>query len=838
MKVGILGNGSRENAIKNKIREEVIIFSSENEIKNIDFLIVSMEKYLVDGIVDRMKIPVFGPTKEASKIEGSKIFSKTFMKENNISTSSFIIPQNKQEAFNFLQKNFKKDKKYVIKLDGLASGKGVFLPDNLEDSLKIINNIEEDYLIEERIYGEEVSIMGFCNGKDIELMPQIKDYKRIYDNDLGPNTGGMGAIGPVNILTTKQIEEVKKDMLKVVKKLNYKGILYGGLIKDKNNYYFLEFNCRFGDPETQVVLNLLDNDLLTIMEDCIKGNKLNVKWNNNFSANVVLSHTEYPFSKIKNKLNIEIGNLDKDIEIFWSSKTTASRVASIVHTSNNLYFSLNKIYNNIFKIKYDNRYYRKDIGYKYLLDNIKKTDKNLKLAILSSSKGTSLEKLLDKNLINLIVTNKKTKILENNVPIIYLPKIDYNILINILESFEIDIIFAVGFMEIIPKHFCDYYQGKLFNIHPSLLPDYGKMFSDNIHQKIIKNKELFSGCTLHQITENIDSGKIVLQKQIKIETKDYKILKEQIQKLEKDILFDFFNLYQNKSITYKDSGVDIKKGNDFVKNINKGIIGSFCSINNINGVKIATSTDGVGTKLELAREYNKYDEIGIDLVAMSVNDLIVRGAKPKLFLDYIAINKINQEILVKIIDGIKKGCSISNCQLVGGETAEMSNVYKNNGFDLAGFAMGIIEKDVYPKINKIKKGLKIYGLKSNGIHSNGFSLVRKLLKLYNYDINILMKPTKIYVECFDIIDKYNKNLLAMAHITGGGLIGNIKRILPINLELKINIKIKNEFLWIMEKGNLNYHEMISTFNCGYGMALIFDEDFKNEENFDIIGEIK
>jgi len=837
--IGILGNGAREKAIKNKIGYNVKIFETEEEIKNIDFLIVCMEKYLVDGIVDRQKIPCFGPNKYASQIEGSKIFSKNFMKENNIYTSDFIIPSDINQAEKFLIDNFKNNNKYVIKLDGLAGGKGVYLPESLEESLNIIKELESNYLIEKRIYGREVSIMGFCNGHDIELMPQIMDYKRLLDNDEGPNTGGMGAIGPVNILNQEEIKSIKEDMLKVVKKLNFKGVLYAGIIKNEKQHYFLEFNCRFGDPETQVVLNLLETDLYSIMFDCVEGNKLNVKWNNKYCANVVLSHIDYPNSKTKDKLKIKINDLDKEIQIYWANKKTGSRVASIVHTSNNLYFSLKMIYNNIYKINYEGSYYRKDIGYKYLVES-NKNNLKLKVAILSSSAGTSLEKLIDENMIELVITNKDkiNKCKKNNFSLLYIPNINYDKLINIIDSFEIDIIFAVGFINIIPKNFCDYYKGKLFNIHPSLLPSYSNMYSSNIHKNVIQNNEKFSGCTLHEITENVDQGRIVLQKQIKIETNDFLILKSQIQELEKNILFDFLKIYQNQPITYKDSGVDIEAGDEFVQKIKNDDIGSFCSINKIENSLIASSTDGIGTKLELAREYNKYDNLGVDLVAMCVNDLIVRGAKPKIFLDYIAVNKLNPEVLIKIISNIKYGCDLVGAKLVGGETAEMPGVYKNNSFDMAGFSMGVIENDIYPKIDKIKRGLKVYGLKSNGVHANGFSLIRKLLKFNDYDIDILLKPTKIYTECFDIIENYNKELLAMAHITGGGLTGNIKRVLPEDMKVEIKIDINKEFLWIMEKGKLNYEEMISTFNCGYGMALIFDENFINKENFEEIGIIK
>lgn len=850
--IAILGNGSRENAIREKLKDKnnVYICNDLNQIKNlnkVDLIVANMEKDLVDGSLETCGIPFFGPSKKASQIEGSKIFSKTFMKNNNIPTSNFNFFDNLEESKNFFINQFKKNKK-VIKLDRLAFGKGVYVPETLEEGIQNLetiyeNQLNEKIIIEDRLYGEEVSIMGFCNGKEISLMPQVKDYKRIYDNNIGLNTGGMGAIGPVNVVSKEILEEIKIHMTKIVKNLNFCGVLYGGLMISDKNYNFLEFNCRFGDPETQVLMNLLETDLYSIFISCINKQPLDIQWNDKFCANVVLSHEDYPKKKLEKETEIILSKeIDNDIKIYWANNvnnmTKGGRVCSVTHTSNDLYYSLTKVYNNIHKINFSGSYYRKDIGYDYLLDKYKlNKTKKLKLAVLSSSRGTSLEKLLKHNLIEIIISNKDTEVLkkglENNIKTLYLPKIDYKILINILDCLKIDIIYLVGFLNIVPKYFCEYYKGKIFNIHPSLLPKYGNMYSMDIHDQVIKNKELFSGCTLHQVTENVDEGKIMLQKQILLNNEESNFLKNKIQNLEKNILYDFLFFFQNQIINYKNSGVDINKGNDFVSQIKNEDIGSFCSINKIGNTLIACSTDGVGTKLELAKEYNMYEGIGIDLVAMCVNDLYARGATPKLFLDYIATNTINPEFLVKIINSIKDGCKISNIKLVGGETAEMPGLYKYKDFDLAGFSVGEIDSTIYPITEKIKKGQKIYALKSNGIHSNGFSMVRKLLKSYEYDYKILLKPTKIYTECLTIKEKFKDNLLAMAHITGGGLIENIKRVIPKEINIKFNIKIENEFLWIMEKSKISFEEMLSTFNCGYGMAFIFNKEITYPELVEI-----
>ena len=261
----------------------------------------------------------------------------------------------------------------------------------------------------------------------------------------------------------------------------------------------------------------------------------------------------------------------------------------------------------------------------------------------------------------------------------------------------------------------------------------------------------------------------------------------------------------------------------------KEIIGGFGSLFDISNLKIkdpviVSCTDGVGTKIELANKYKKFDTIGIDLVAMCVNDLIVQGARPLFFLDYIAVGKLNLKKTKKILKGIFKGCQISNCKLIGGETAEMPGIYSKDKFDLAGFSVGIVSKKKILDKNNVKKGDIILAVPSSGIHSNGFSLVRSILKRNKLPNNLkdeILKPTKIYSN--EILKLTNKNLLnAAAHITGGGLIENLLRSVPKHLSLNLDlskIKIQKIFKWIKSK-NISDREMMRTFNCGVGFCLI------------------
>jgi len=300
---------------------------------------------------------------------------------------------------------------------------------------------------------------------------------------------------------------------------------------------------------------------------------------------------------------------------------------------------------------------------------------------------------------------------------------------------------------------------------------------------------------------------------------------------------------KQKKFTYEKSGVNINAADNFVKFIssissknkdkkkfnNIGGFGSITSIpKNLKNPKIVACTDGVGTKIEIANTLNKYDTIGIDLVAMSVNDLIVQGAKPLLFLDYISINKINLKKLRSILKGIVKGCKISKCELVGGETAEMPGTYEKDKFDIAGFAVGVVdEKKILDKKN-IKEGDLVLSIPSSGIHSNGYSLVRYVLKKKRINLKNnkflkkeLLKPTKIYVE--EVLSLINNKLInGCANITGGGLADNIKRVIPDGLVASIDltkVKTKKIFKWL-KQNNIEEDEMLKTFNCGVGFCLI------------------
>ena len=323
---------------------------------------------------------------------------------------------------------------------------------------------------------------------------------------------------------------------------------------------------------------------------------------------------------------------------------------------------------------------------------------------------------------------------------------------------------------------------------------------------------------------------------------------------------------KKNKISYKTSGVDVKKGDalinlikPFAKKTNRAEImegiGGFSAITSIpkryKDPLIVSATDGVGTKIEIAELMKNHSTIGEDLVAMCVNDLITCGAEPLFFLDYLVTEKINLLKAKEIIKGIAKGCEIANCSLIGGETAEHPNAFPKEKYDLAGFSVGVVEKKNILRKNKLKNGDLLISLKSSGLHSNGFSLIRELIKRKKLNLKakigsknlgeILLHPTKIYVKEILELQK-NINLKAIAHITGGGLIGNLKRIIPEKIEINLfknslfNFN-KKLFSLIQEASNLSDEEMLNTFNCGNGMVIVISEN-ELEKTKKILIELK
>ena len=331
----------------------------------------------------------------------------------------------------------------------------------------------------------------------------------------------------------------------------------------------------------------------------------------------------------------------------------------------------------------------------------------------------------------------------------------------------------------------------------------------------------------------------------------------------------------NKSLSYKDAGVDIDAGNELVNRIKSvvketkrpevmgglGGFGALCAIpQKYNQPILVSGTDGVGTKLRLAMDLNRHESIGIDLVAMCVNDLIVQGAEPLFFLDYYATGKLNVDVAATVVTGIAEGCKQSGCALVGGETAEMPGMYHGDDYDLAGFCVGVVEKAEMIDGSKVQDGDALIALASSGAHSNGYSLVRKIIEVSGVNpateqldgkplADHLLAPTKIYVKSvLDLISKIEVH--AIAHITGGGFWENIPRVLPDNTQAIIDESSwqwPSIFNWLQQAGNVSRHEMYRTFNCGVGLIIALPKQLADQainllnehgEKAWLLGEIK
>ncbi|WP_298980480.1 phosphoribosylformylglycinamidine cyclo-ligase [uncultured Psychrobacter sp.] len=310
------------------------------------------------------------------------------------------------------------------------------------------------------------------------------------------------------------------------------------------------------------------------------------------------------------------------------------------------------------------------------------------------------------------------------------------------------------------------------------------------------------------------------------------------------------------SLSYKDAGVDIDAGDALVQRIKSvakattrpevvgglGGFGALCRIpTGYTSPLLVSGTDGVGTKLKLALQLDRHDTIGIDLVAMCVNDLLVCGAEPLFFLDYYATGKLNVDTAATVVSGIGEGCKLANCALIGGETAEMPGMYQDEDYDLAGFCVGVVEEAEVITGKNVSEGDVLIALASSGAHSNGYSLVRKVIEVSGVDVttsdetlddqpiaDALMAPTRIYVKAIKALQDTlgSSSLHAMSHITGGGLTDNLPRVLPDHLAASIDTtswQFSELFNWLQTEGNISQAEMYRTFNCGVGFVIVVPE---------------
>jgi phosphoribosylamine--glycine ligase / phosphoribosylformylglycinamidine cyclo-ligase len=688
--------------------------------KGVGLVVPGPEQPLVDGIeayFRAVNIPVFGPSREAARMEGSKTFSKDFMRTHGIPTAAYENFADYEKALAYVEGV---DHDVVIKATGLAAGKGVIIPTSKEEAKEALRQImvERQFgdaggevVVEEFLAGDELSILSFCDGTTIKSLPPAQDHKRIFDGDQGPNTGGMGCYAPTRIASPALIEQIEREILQPTidgmrsDGFPMVGMLFTGLMITKTGPKVLEYNVRFGDPETQTVLPLLDNDLADIMLACATGllHYVPVATKPLYSATVVVAAGGYPGSYAKGTpMKVQEPTENKDIFVFHAGTnrtadghltTAGGRVIAATAVGESLEAAVSKAYDGVKLIDFDGMYYRKDIA----------------------------------------------------------------------------------------------------------------------HRAFKRQKT------------------------------------------------------NGESMTYAQAGVDVEQGNRFVEQIKQAVAstrqpGASAEIGGFGGeVDLAEAgfpgapvlvgaIDGVGTKLMIAQVMGRHDTVGIDLVAMNVNDIVVQGAAPKMFLDYYGCSKLNRAAAAAFVQGVAKGCIQAGCALVGGETAEMPGMYRDDDYDAAGAAIGVmLPGKRLPRKDDMVEGDVLFGLASSGVHSNGFSLVRRIVDKSDLSYSdtapwensaghahatsvgdSLLTPTRIYVQpLLNVLEATGNGIKGLAHITGGGLTENVPRMLPSHLAAEIDVAqwpVPPVFAWLRQTGNVAPAEMARTFNNGIGMVVAVAAD--------------
>lgn len=874
---------------------------------------VGPEAPLVEGLVDELAIKcpgclAFGPTKAAAELEASKAFSKDFLQEHGIPTAKYKTFTDVNEAVAYVESLDESDRQ-VVKASGLAAGKGVIIPTTKQETVQAVKDIMSDKtfgaagdtcVIESFLTGPEASCMALCDGKTAKLMPAAQDHKRALDNDQGLNTGGMGAYAPAPCVTPDLQKEITAMCVKTVEKMAargtpYIGVLYAGLMLTPTGPQMLEFNCRFGDPEAQVLLPLLETDLYEVMKACCTGtlDSIDMRFKEDTAAaTIVCAAKGYPLKYPKGMeitgLDVVAKTLEKDVKVYHAgtkvdadgetTRCSGGRVLAVTGMGKGLKDALKSAYKGVSKLDFvDSKtgehllHRRTDIGKRAV-------QKKMRIGVLGSTRGTALIPVieacangtLDCEIVAVISNRSKAPILDKGralgptvvtkfVSAKGLSRSQYDAECTAaLLGAGVEFVLLVGYMRILSAEFCNFWKGQCINVHPSLLPKHAGGMDLEVHQAVLDAKEDETGCTIHEVTEDVDGGPVVVQKKVKVEIgESAESLKAKVQVLEGPAFVEAIQMYRlnqqgGQAISYADAGVSIDAGNKLVE-----LIKPFCKDTRRSGCDadlggfgglfelskagydaadtvLIGATDGVGTKLRIAQATGCHESVGIDLVAMCVNDLIVAGGEPLFFLDYFATGKLEVHEAAAVVKGIAEGCKQAGCGLIGGETAEMPSMYAPGDYDLAGFSVGAVRKGgILP--SNVCSGDVIIGLPSSGIHSNGFSLVRKLIEKEGlkfsspcpWDSSVssigdsLLTPTKIYVKaCLPLLKE--GLIKGLSHITGGGLLENLPRSLPsgVAAEVSYHPNLPPVFKWMKNSSGLDDTEMLRTFNCGIGMVLI------------------
>ncbi len=677
----------------------------------VDLAIIGPETALQAGVSDALRtvgIRVFGPSQRAAEIETSKSFSKAFMQRLGISTARFACFTDYDAALAHLNSL---DYPTVLKTSGLAGGKGVLVPHSIEEARqglhqlmveRVFGNAGQEVVIEEWLEGEEVSLLAFTDGLTVSAMPPAQDHKRLSEGDHGPNTGGMGAYAPAPICPPELAQAITRAVLQpAVDGLRaegrpFVGVLYAGIMLTAQGAQVLEFNCRFGDPETQVILPLLESDLVEILEACVDGHLSQVqpRWKVGSAACVVLASEGYPGQpalgkKIhgaqravdanEHRLLFHAGTQDHAGELV----TAGGRVFAITGLGRSLQDALTQAYTLAQTISFEGMQYRKDIGARAYIGSDE------------DAFGGKPSNTYAKSGVNIDAGNRAVELMRDAVRATYTPAV----------------LAGIG--------------------------SFGGLF-------------------------------------------DASALKE------------------------------------------------------MSAPVLVASTDGVGTKVRLGAATGRYTSLGVDIVNHCINDILVQAAKPLFFLDYFATAHLQPEIAAQVVTGAAQACLESGCVLLGGETAEMPGVYQPDEFDLAGTIVGVVDRAKILPRRDLAAGDLLVGLRSNGAHTNGYSLIRKVFENVPLDTvfpelgvplaDVLLATHRSYLPVLaKVLAQTDSPIKALAHLTGGGFIENIPRVLPEGLKAIIwrgSWPVPPLFALIQKRGKITWQEMYRVFNLGIGMVIV------------------
>lgn len=841
----------------------------------IDFAIIGPENPLVEGLVDTLEksgIRCIGPRKILASLEGSKSYTRHLLEKyglrkynpvwrefspKKVSTkeseshscyspvqTGLGFEELKKNKFSQIEKNVRDFMMFlgddglggecVIKSDGLKGGKGVKVQGDhfktIDDGIEWCENLytaKEAFVIEEKLLGQEFSLISFCDGKNIRHSPPVRDYKRVFNSDKGPNCGGMGSITDLDFLEERDIEKAQRINKSVMKALRYDkgveyvGFLYGSFIKidDTSEIKVIEYNVRLGDPEAINILELMETDFVDVCMAMLNGSldELDIKFSNEPSKCVYFVPKGYPVKPQRN-VDIDMSFLDEvcggELDIHF---VIAGMKQDVVESD--VAFGMSP------DVDVEVAYFHNYNG--IAIKNVKTTSKqeengDVIIDMSSLSVSVSEEEHASTSRPTSRTTSRPTSTPKNS---------DINTKSNVVlktTGSRAFAIIAVGKDEI------------------RLLDDWLESLdeSDRLKDTLYFRTDI-------GYFESSEKGK--------------------------EEMYSVNEYDANSQISYKDAGVDIDEGNLAVSNIqeyvrstytplvvdNPGGFGGMMKISNSSGPILVASTDSVGSKSEFVKAFSKksvfeiYESLGHDIVNHCVNDVLVQSVhtQPLYFLDYFATNRLDRKVFEPFVKGASAACKNAGCVLIGGETAEIPAIYKEGAVDLVGSITGVIESahSILKPKKTIRPGNMVLALPSVSPHTNGYSLLKKLVeraikigdKSYLEHVEDWCKPHKSYMQDVRDLNKYLNThnmyhttskitIQGLCHITGGGLVDNPIRILPEDCKIEWFEDTFEKYVsdhvpwmkWIASR--TSPEEFRRVFNCGIGMLVVLD--FENREN--------